>query len=237
MQKIADMRGDQMSKFHNALYAGDVKTRIAVLRDVGLCMSPPLPKRLELIIFLFLDPLAYITAQTNGFTDLAAEILEAANLTESDLEDVSKFPKSTLSPPSVVTTTSQLNWPVISQGQNFFEKALVNGNLTYEAGSSEPKTNGHDESAAAGAGQWDGDDGFPEDEGGDAGWGLDDEQIPVGDELANGVGPLPADVGEGASAKPGISEPDLWSRNSPYAADQIAAGNFESAMQVSISLC
>lgn len=36
MQKIADMRGDQMSKFHNAVYAGDVRTRINVLRDVGL---------------------------------------------------------------------------------------------------------------------------------------------------------------------------------------------------------
>jgi coatomer protein complex subunit alpha (xenin) len=36
MQKIADMRGDQMSKFHNALYAGDVRARINVLRDVGL---------------------------------------------------------------------------------------------------------------------------------------------------------------------------------------------------------
>lgn len=36
MQKIADMRGDQMSKFHNALYTGDVRTRINVLRDVGL---------------------------------------------------------------------------------------------------------------------------------------------------------------------------------------------------------
>jgi coatomer protein complex subunit alpha (xenin) len=36
MQKIADMRGDQMSKFHNALYTGDVRTRMNVLRDVGL---------------------------------------------------------------------------------------------------------------------------------------------------------------------------------------------------------
>lgn len=39
MQKIADSRGDPMSRFHNALYAGDVMGRIAVLRDVGLCMS------------------------------------------------------------------------------------------------------------------------------------------------------------------------------------------------------
>jgi coatomer subunit alpha len=36
MQKIAEARGDPMSRFHNALYAGDVRSRIAVLRDVGL---------------------------------------------------------------------------------------------------------------------------------------------------------------------------------------------------------
>lgn len=36
MQKIADARGDPMSRFHNALYAGDVTGRIAVLRDVGM---------------------------------------------------------------------------------------------------------------------------------------------------------------------------------------------------------
>lgn len=26
-----------MSRFHNALYAGDVENRISVLRDVGMC--------------------------------------------------------------------------------------------------------------------------------------------------------------------------------------------------------
>ena len=38
MQKIAAARGDPMSRFHNALYAGDVQARVAVLRDVGLRM-------------------------------------------------------------------------------------------------------------------------------------------------------------------------------------------------------
>ena len=37
MQKIADARGDPMSRFHNALYAGDVRGRITVLREVGMC--------------------------------------------------------------------------------------------------------------------------------------------------------------------------------------------------------
>ena len=38
MQKIADARGDPMSRFHNALYAGDLQGRISVLRDVGMRM-------------------------------------------------------------------------------------------------------------------------------------------------------------------------------------------------------
>lgn len=39
MAKIAEMRGDQMSKFHNALYLGNVEARVSVLREVGLSES------------------------------------------------------------------------------------------------------------------------------------------------------------------------------------------------------
>lgn len=37
MQGIATKRGDQMSRFQNALYLGDAEARVAVLRDTGLC--------------------------------------------------------------------------------------------------------------------------------------------------------------------------------------------------------
>ena len=37
MRNIANARGDPMSRFHNALYAGDVHGPIEVLRDVGIC--------------------------------------------------------------------------------------------------------------------------------------------------------------------------------------------------------
>jgi coatomer protein complex subunit alpha (xenin) len=39
MAKIAEMRGDHMSRFHNALYLDDVPTRVRVLSDVGQCAS------------------------------------------------------------------------------------------------------------------------------------------------------------------------------------------------------
>jgi len=48
MLKIAEMRNDVMSRFHNALYLGDVEERIKVLEESGHA------------------PLAYLTAATHG---------------------------------------------------------------------------------------------------------------------------------------------------------------------------
>lgn len=36
MQKIAGKRGDQMARFQNSLYLGDVEERVNVLREVGM---------------------------------------------------------------------------------------------------------------------------------------------------------------------------------------------------------
>jgi coatomer subunit alpha len=36
----------------------------------------------------------------------------------------------------------------------------------------------------------------------------------------------------GAGATPGVCETELWVRNSPFTADHVAAGSFETAMQV-----
>lgn len=40
------------------------------------------------------------------------------------------------------------------------------------------------------------------------------------------------EVDLGAGANPGVSETELWTRNSPFAADHVAAGSFDTAMQV-----
>jgi len=37
MLKIAEMRNDVMSKFHNALYLGDVDEQLRILKEVGQC--------------------------------------------------------------------------------------------------------------------------------------------------------------------------------------------------------
>ncbi|KAK7676789.1 hypothetical protein QCA50_020257 [Cerrena zonata] len=214
MAKIADARGDPMSRFHNALYSGDVLGRIAVLRDVGM------------------HPLAYLTAKTNGLDDTALEILEAAGLTEADVDDVPSFGTSTLRPPPVVTTTTDLNWPSISTGESFFERALANGNL--EGGSDVPYINGHDAGVAASSAldEWAKEEETQDDIAADEdGWDLDaggDETAPEAEKEDEEE----AEEDLGAGANPWISESELWTRNSPFAGDHVGAGSFDTAMQL-----
>ena len=178
-----------------------------------------------------LDPLAYLTAKTNGLDDLAAEILEAAGLTEADVDDVPTFGASTLRPPTVVTPTTDLLWPSLSSGENFFDRALVNGQL--EGGVEPAYVNG--DAAAAGHSALDAwakeeevhDDIDPE----EGGWELDAD----GGEFHSAEGEQTAPDEEedlGAGASPGPSETEFWVRNSPLAVDHVAAGSFETAMQV-----
>ncbi|XP_006463326.1 hypothetical protein AGABI2DRAFT_73371 [Agaricus bisporus var. bisporus H97] len=213
MQKIADARGDPMSRFHNALYAGDVAGRIAVLREVGL------------------HPLAYLTAKGNGLDELAAEILEAAGLTEADIDDVPTFGASTLRPPPVVTSTENYNWPILSQGENYFDRALANGSL--EGGVEPAYVNGDANAAASSAlDAWARDEEIQDEiDPEEGGWELDaDADEFKEDEAAEEVVEEEQELGAGAA--PGVDETELWVRNSPLAADHVAAGSFESAMQL-----
>jgi coatomer protein complex subunit alpha (xenin) len=178
------------------------------------------------------DPLAYLTAKTNSLEEVATEILEAAGLTEGDVDDIPSFGQSTLKPPPVVTSTATLNWPSLSTGESFFDRALANGNLE---GGEESYGDG-EVGAAAGATALD--NWAKEEEAGEeideGGWELDadaDEAHVTVEEDGEDVAPE-ADLGAGAS--PGVSETELWVRNSPFAADHISAGSFESAMQVRI---
>lgn len=209
MQKIADARGDPMSRFHNALYAGDLDSRIAVLRDVGL------------------HPLAYLTAKTNGLEDLAQEILEAAGLSPEDLEDTPQFARSTLAPPKVVTDTSALSWPSVSVGESVFERALANG---LETGQEPSYVNGDATTSAAALDSWAKDEEHEEVEVDEGGWDLD----AAADEFEDAQDAEEEEIEEdlAAGATPGVSEVEHWTKNSPFAADHVAAGSFDTAMQL-----
>ncbi|KAJ7835621.1 coatomer WD associated region-domain-containing protein [Mycena leptocephala] len=214
LQKIADARGDPMSRFHNALYAGDVLGRISVLRNVALY------------------PLAYLTAKTNGLDELAQEILESAGLTEADVDDVPSFGLSTLKPPSIVTATTDLNWPAVSTGQNFFERALANGSL--ETGVEPAYVNGDATAGTSSAlDAWAKDEEIHDDLDPQGGWEPDaDGGEYQAAEPVDDVEEAVAEEADLLGSTPGASEVEHWARNSPLAADHVAAGSFETAMQL-----
>ncbi|KAG2112724.1 hypothetical protein BD769DRAFT_1674016 [Suillus cothurnatus] len=93
IQTMADTRGDPMLRFHNALYACNVLRHIAIFGDVGLHKHTPLAQSQDFT--LRPRPLTYLTAKTNGLEE-AAEIIQAAGLTEANMDDIPAFGKYTL---------------------------------------------------------------------------------------------------------------------------------------------
>lgn len=231
MSKIAEMRGDLMSKFHNSLFLGDAAGRASVLRDVGLGKTSAhndLFSKADISSPFCLAPLAYLTAKTSGLDDLAQEILDESDATE---EQIASLPKTTgqsnLAPPPAVTATDNFVWPTVGVEQSFFDKALqaaaegTSFEMAVDAG--ERELDGLEEWA-----------GEPEEaaqaEEAEEAWDLAAEEPEQDEELyeEDAVGAAePEDV-----AAPGISESELWVRNSPLAADHVAAGSFETAMQL-----
>jgi coatomer protein complex subunit alpha (xenin) len=170
-----------------------------------------------------------MTAKTHGLDELAREILESAGLTEADIHDLPSSGMAPLKPPPVVTPTTTLNWPSISVGESFFEHALANGNL--EAGMDVPFANGAEVAGTNALDAWAKEETQGDVDVDEGGWDLDaDGDVPPTistDQAISG-----ADEELGAGATPGISETELWIRNSPFAADHVAAGSFDTAMQV-----
>ena len=203
MAKIAEHRGDMTSQFQNALYLGDVQSRVDMLKEADQY------------------PLAYLTAKAHGLDEEAEAILEASGLSESDvtLPSLGKPP----APPRAVAPTYKANWPTKATGVSSFEKALMaEGDET-----AAPDANGFgdedllaEEVAGAGNGFV---DEAEDDDAGD-GWDMGDDAVAeVEDDFVNV---------ESAEVGAGSSEADLWTRNSPLAADHAAAGSFDTAMNL-----
>lgn len=184
--------------------------------------------------FSITDALAYFTAKTNGLTELAEEIMELAGLTDEEVPStpVASSSKS-LGPPPVITSQADRPWPSRNVGESFFDKALASGAAEISLGEVAAGANKADEQEDGWmADELAGEDGGDEVEDDDEGWGLDAE-IPepeVDEEVPEELEEVP----EGVS--PGMSEDEQWTKNSPLAADHAAAGSFETAMQVSLSL-
>lgn len=150
--------------------------------------------------------------------------MEATGLTEDQLT----LPPigELLSPPKPLVPTYKSNWPTKATSQSFFEKAL-SGQLEGLSLEDEPSTTsngfGFDEAGDTAAAKPSALAEVDDDEDA-AGWDMGDDIVPeVESDFVNV---------ESAEAGAGSSEAELWARNSPLAADHVAAGSFETAMQL-----
>ena len=206
MAKIAEHRGDFVSRFQNALYMGDIESRIQMFKEIDLY------------------PMAYLTAKAHEMIEECESILATMGLTEDQIS-IPSMGKS-LATPKPIVPTHKSNWPVKEASHSSFERALM-GEAAVEDG--EPDLLADDVPAAEDkngfAGAEDEEDAV---EGWDMGEDIAVDTVGVDSDFVNVDNPDdPADA-----SGPGSSEADMWSRNSPLAADHIAAGSFETAMQL-----
>lgn len=208
MAKIAEHRGDFTARFQNALYLGDVEDRIKMFKEIDLY------------------PLAYMTAKSNGLTEECESILEATGLTEDQIT----LPAlgSPFAPSKPIVSTFKANWPTKATSQSFFEKALlgqVEGLSLEDEPAAASNGFGFDEAGEEDTTKRNGNLIDAEDDEDAAGWDMGDDIVPeVESDFVN------VDSAEAGGA--GSSEADLWARNSPIAADHVAGGSFETAMQL-----
>ncbi|KAJ5820115.1 hypothetical protein N7474_005706 [Penicillium riverlandense] len=174
--------------------------------------------RIQMFKEVDLYPLAYLTAKSHGMTEEAESILEACGLTEDQIN----LPQveEALKVAHPIVPTFKNNWPVKTAGHSSFEKALLG---EVGAGDEEAGADGFDieeEEQEAVLAR----DTLEDEEEDASGWDMGDD-VNV-EEDVDFVNVESTDAGAGGS------EADLWARNSPLAADHVAAGSFDTAMQL-----
>jgi len=173
--------------------------------------------------------------------EVAEEILQSAELSPEDVADLPTH-GTLLVPPRPLMRVHDSNWPQLAVSRSYFE-GVLSGDMEGVApqaplASSEPEPQGD---------QWGMDDDFGipavEHKGaslapiasdgldleGDGGWDLDAD---LAAELHAETGAIVAEDSGLTLPVAGQSEAEIWCQNSPLAADHVAAGAFESAMQV-----
>ena len=234
MLKIAEMRGDIMGRFHNALYLGDALERAKILKEI---QQPAL---------------AYITAKTHGLTELAEElgaILEATGIrekVETSILDPSKA--GLLFPPTPIFRES--NWPLLRVSKGYFDGGGEQKVETVAAAPLDADIGGGwgDDDLDLGDGAKEEDAGlggkFGDEEEADgvggggeggAGWDIDDD-LDLGDlgtQTASKSAPT-SSGGAGFFAPPTMGVPALqrWQQASSVPGEHMAAGSFETAMDL-----
>jgi coatomer protein complex subunit alpha (xenin) len=218
MLKIASYREDIQSRFHNALFLGDVEQRIQILQEVGQ------------------NNLAYATAVTHGLNDLAENIKSHIdpNFVLPDLENTKGEKPTLLLPPRPIL--KETNWP-----------QLTTHDISYTVDEDIPSSTENISWGGEGIGEGITADAFgtegleetkekdtsPHDEDltGGGGWG---DELGLGDEaiqsdLAQG---LEEDNSPFLQPNSGRTPTEYWVENSQNPSDHIAAGSFSTAMDI-----
>lgn len=160
-----------------------------------------------------------MTAKSHGLEDECQEILEASGLTE-DQVSMPTMGKP-LAPPKPIVPTFRGNWPTKATSTTVFEDALLG-----QGDDEVAVTNGlaNEEPDLLADAEQNGDFAAGEEVEDAAGWDMgDDVAVEQESDFVHVEGP---------EAGAGSSEADMWSRTSPIAADHVAGGSFESAMQL-----
>ncbi|XP_065843949.1 coatomer subunit alpha-like [Oscarella lobularis] len=227
MVKIAEIRKDMCSHFHNALFVGDIQERIKILRASGQ------------------TPLAYLTAVTHGLEEEAEDI--RSTLGDDELK-IAVHPRATLlCPPPPILLCDQ-NWPLLTKKKSFFDQAP--GSRGGKGGGTGGTGGAHmvaDVDAVETAeGGWEDEDEIILDEdgmpavrdsvGGDddegSGWDAGDDDLELPGDLDVGPGSGGGDEGYFVPPTHGTNQGQVWCNNSQLPADHAAAGSLETAMRL-----
>ncbi|KAG0944304.1 hypothetical protein G6F57_008410 [Rhizopus arrhizus] len=240
MLEISKLQKDPMQQFQNTVYLENLEDRIQLLINVGQL------------------PLAYMTAKSHGLEEEAASILAVAGKTEDQIE----LPSTDEVLPSIPQPVIQFedpNWPLLTVSKSFFEGVFVRQQQQQQPQAvgdiscvmNKPSFTYDDGTIDEAGGDWGDDDddlglaasapkpmdsdilGTNDDEFDDAeeGGGWDDDDLKA--ELDAELGHVAArETAEFIVPTEGVSESTIWTQNSSMAADHIAAGAFDSAMQI-----
>ena len=236
MLKIAQHRKNRMSRYHNALYLGDVEERVRVLEEVGQYA------------------LAYVTAATNGLEEDAQRLSKVLADSGATVPTLPTNPQLMMPPTPVQSAVQQPNWPEVEIERDVFAEAVkaAQESQSLEENPEEPGWEDENLDAdMAGKGNKGGNGGdldLNEEDGmdlnDDGGWG-DDDDLGLGSDddsdLGLGSSDEEGDVSNNASVdgnsgffvppNPGRADSDYWT-DSPLAADHVAAGSFTTAMKL-----
>ncbi|KAI8357229.1 COPI alpha subunit C-terminus-domain-containing protein [Mortierella sp. GBAus27b] len=175
----------------------------AMLRFHNSLLLGNVEERIRLLREVGQAPLAYLTARTHGMNDVAGEILQSSGLSPKDVSDLPTH-GTLLVPPRPLLRVHDSNWPQLAVSKSYFEAVEHRG-----ASLAPIESHGLD---LEGDGRWD----------------LDAD---LAAELHGETGAIVAEDCGLTILVAGQSEAEIWCRNSPLAADHVAAGAFESAIQ------